>query len=159
MELRLLEIGDVTPTAPASVAVSLRGLCGHVPLDARVLGRGYRFFPMPGADLPSFLVKRLHLGGRPAAAVTLLAGVEPGTGESLLDGCRTPDAVGAAIGSVRGAVCAARLTVGARNLTLDEFTSTLWQQDPEVFMMIAGEFSALAPLKQDGCELCRYENE
>jgi hypothetical protein len=31
-------------------------------------------------------------------------------------------------------------------------------QNLEVFMMIASEFLALAPLRQDHCELCRHEN-
>jgi hypothetical protein len=159
MELRLLEIGDSAPTAPASVAVSLRGLCGHVRLDPDVVDRGYRFFPMAGDEVPSFLVKRLAAGGRPVAAITLIGAVDPQTGEALLDEVGTPGGVGAAIGSAAGGICSARLSVGPRSVTIEDFRTAFWQQDPEVFMMIAGEFAALAPLRQDDCELCRHENE
>jgi hypothetical protein len=158
MELRLLEVRDAAPTAPASVAIALRVLCGHVPLHEGVLRRGYRYYPMPGADVPSFLLKRLSVAGQPAAAITLLGALDPRTGEAVLEDCGIPSAVGAAIGSVAGCICASRLSVGARSLTLSEFTSTFWQQDSGLFMIIASEFLALAPLRQDDCELCRHEN-
>ena len=158
MELPLLETRDAAPPGPASVPASLRGLCGHVPLDERVPARGYRFFPMPGADLPSFLVRRLAVAGRPAAAVTLLGPLDPRTGEALLESCATPSAAIAAIGSLRGAVCLARLTVGPRNLSMHRFTTTFRQQEPYLFSMIASELIALAPLRRDDCELCRHEN-
>lgn len=159
MELRLLQVADTVPTAPASLAASLRGLCGHVPLDAAVLRRGYRFFPMPGADLPSFLLKRITVDGQPAAAITLLCALDPRTGEAFLEDCWTLAAASTAIGSVGGGICSARLTVGPRTLTMDQFSTTFRHQDPELFMVIAGELTALAPLRQDSCALCRHAND
>lgn len=138
---------------PRDATVDLHALCGHVAPGAEVLERGYRFMPMPGADVPPFLIRRFQAGARPAA-VTLLAGVDPETGDDVAGDL--PDALALArlLAVGRGGVWLLRLSLGARTIGLDELEA-LARRDPLAAAAFAAELVALEPLTHDDCPICR----
>jgi hypothetical protein len=152
MELRALEVAEAPTTGRARLATALRDCCGHVAADARVRERGFRFVRAPGGDVPSFFCKRVSAGSGPAA-ITLLAGVDPLTGDDLDCPHDAPPVQWLAAG--RGGVWTVRLTVGARTISIDELVSSFWSSNSAIFATLAEELDALSPLRRASCELCR----
>lgn len=134
--------------------VDLRSLCGHVAVDAEVLARGYRFVPMPGSELPPFLVRRVQAGSRPVA-ITLLAGIDPETGEAVAEDADDVLELARRLAVGRGGLWTMRLSVGARTLTVDELIDEVIVQDPLSAAALVSELSALRPLSRSSCPCCR----
>ena len=65
---------------------SRRG-CGHAIGEPRLLREGgFRFYPMSGGELPHFLNRRFTVDETRTGALTLLAGLDPASGEAVLEG-------------------------------------------------------------------------
>ena len=103
--------------------------CHHVAVDGRLTHLGYRFYPMPGSEVPSFFCKRFTAGAG-SGAITLLAGYDPQTGEAVLEDCRSARDAARQIAAGRAGWWVVRLTYGARMLTLDELTGAFARRDP-----------------------------
>lgn len=134
--------------------LDLDALCGHVAVGADVLARGYRFMPMPGADVPPFLVRRLQVGARPAA-VTLLGGVDPASGDAIAEDVADAFELARLLAVGRGGLWMLRLSLGARTLALTDIRDELAQRDPLAASAFAAELALLVPLARDACPLCR----
>ncbi len=153
MEVRLLDI-ESAPRVDASSRVSrLRRRCPHVAVDGRLTALGYRFYAMPGSDVPSFFCKRFR-AGTGGAALTLLAGIDPQTGEAVLDDCRSASEAATEIASGRAGTWLLRVTYGARMVALDELCGTFAHREPAAFAAIAAELEALGPALRSACSLC-----
>ena len=64
MELRLLDIEESSRTDHAKAVQRLARRCQHAAADSRLTSLGYRFYPMPGSEVPSFFCKRFEAGER-----------------------------------------------------------------------------------------------
>jgi hypothetical protein len=153
MELRLLDVAESTAADPAALAAWIRGRCPHVPVDDRLVALGYRFYNLGEGELPPFFSRRFTAGRR-NGAVTLLGGVDPRTGEGVLDGCHSADDAGRMLGSGRGGHWLLRLTYGARTITFAELASTIASRDPGALLAFAGELRALGVAEAARCRLC-----
>jgi hypothetical protein len=138
MELRLLDIEEAAPAEASARAEALGDRCLHVAGDGRLVALGYRFYPMPDSEVPSFFAKRFSAGRR-NGAVTLMAGIDAQTGEPS-------DAV--------TAWWLVRLTYGARMITLEELTGTIAARDPDAFRAYADELDALGLARRSACPVC-----
>jgi hypothetical protein len=147
MELRLLDIGEPAPAHPAVRAADLLTRCLHVAGDGRLETLGYRFYPMPDSEVPSFFAKRFSAGRR-NGAVTLLAGIDPRSGDAVAD----DEAIRATLG--RASWWLVRLTYGARMITLEELTGTIARRDPAAFAAFADELDALSLARRSACPVC-----
>jgi hypothetical protein len=147
MELRLLDIGEAGRANPAVRAADLRTRCLHVAGDGRLETLGYRFYPMPGSEVPSFFAKRFAAGRR-NGAITLLAGIDPRSGEPVGD----DDATHAVRG--RASWWVVRVTYGPRMITLEELSGTIARRDPAAFGAFADELDALGLARQSACPVC-----
>ncbi len=152
MELRLLEV----EAAPATDPPSLARLCGHVRLDARVPALGYRYFAVAGGDRPGFFCKRIRTDAG-IAAVTLVAGADPATGETAIGACTTAGEALTAIATGTREVWAFRLTRGATTIPIPELAGRWAHQDPVGSVKVARELALLEPLAPSTCPLCRQE--
>jgi hypothetical protein len=153
--LRALSIEDVESTRPAARAAELRRACGHVHGDAGWLERGYRFVALRGAELPSFLVKRLELGDGSVVAVTLLAGLDPETGTPVLDGVSTAKLAAQALTKGPAGIWLVHLTIGNRTVQLGELASALLGTPGPEELALASEAGSLALLNRQDCPMCR----
>lgn len=153
--VRALAVEDVSALSPAVQAATLRRACGHALGEgALVRERGYRFFPSTGGDLPHFLNRRLELSDGRTVAVTLLAGMDPVSGDDVLDGCRTPRAAAAAL-DLEGGIWLVRLTLGVSTVGWSELTGSLPLRDATAFAALASELLALKLCRKRVCPLCR----
>jgi hypothetical protein len=153
--LRALSIENVEHSSPAARAAELRRACGHVHGDAAWLSRGYRFVSLPGAELPSFLVRRVELADGGIVAVTLLAGLDPDTGAAVLDHATTPEIAAEALRTGPSGIWLVHLTVGNRTVQLGELAAALTGTPGPEDLALAHEASALELLPRQGCPLCR----
>jgi hypothetical protein len=151
--LRALAIEDVDRTGPADRAAELRRACGHVPGDAGWLGRGYRFVSMPGAELPSFLVRRRELPDGSVVAVTLLAGMDPATGAPVLEDVHNSADAARVLGKVRS-VWLAHLTIGNRTVSPTDLAAALVGGAGPEEIALADEACSLGLLPRGACPLC-----
>ena len=124
--LRALSIEDVESSTPAVRAAEFRRACGHVRGDASWLARGYRFVALPGAELPSFLVRRRELGDGGVVAVTLLAGLDPLTGMPVLEGATNSATAASALASGPRSVWLVHLTIGKKSFSIGPPFSQAW---------------------------------
>ena len=85
MELRLLDIAEPELADPADLVDWVATRCPHLPVDDRLVALGYRFYHLGDSELPPFFSRRFTAGRR-NGAITLLGGVDPKTGEGVLDG-------------------------------------------------------------------------
>jgi hypothetical protein len=154
MELRLLEIEEAPRTDRATHVADLSERCHHVSIDGRLTSLGYRFYPMPSAEVPSFFCKRFPAGDR-NGAITLLAGYDPATGEAALEDCRSAREAARRIASGRAGWWLVRITYGARMLTMDELTSVFATREPVAFASFAAELDALGLPQRAACPICR----
>jgi hypothetical protein len=152
--LRALSIEDVESSTPAARAAEFRRACGHVRGDASWLARGYRFVALPGAELPSFLIRRRELGDGGVVAVTLLAGLDPLTGMPVLEGATDSAMAANALAGGPRSVWLVHLTIGNRTVQLSELASTLLGAPAPEELALAEEASALGLLPRQGCPLC-----
>jgi hypothetical protein len=151
--LRALAIEDVDRTGPADRAAELRRACGHVQGDAGWLGRGYRFIAMPGAELPSFLVRRREIADGGIVAVTLLAGIDPATGAPVLEGVVNSADAARVLGKVPS-IWLAHLTIGNRTIALGELAAALVGGAGPEELALADEACSLGLLPRGACPLC-----
>src|SRR5947209_7374000 len=136
MEVRLLDVEGAPVTSLAAVAARLSERCPHVPVDDGIFERGYRFYPMPGSEIPAFFCRRFRAGSR-GAALTLFCGVDPTTGEALLESCRSADEARRRLKADAVGLWLVRVTYGPRTIRLDELTGAFWRREPEAFAAIA----------------------
>jgi hypothetical protein len=153
--LRALSIENVEHSSPAARAAELRRACGHVSGDAGWLTRGYRFVALPGAELPTFLVRRVELADGGIVAVTLLAGLDPETGTPVLENVRSSKLAADALRKGPASVWLVHLTVGNRTVQLGELASALLGTPGPEEMALAREAGELALLPRKSCPLCR----
>jgi len=133
MELRLLDIEETPRSDIAHSTARLARRCHHVAVDGRLTPLGYRFYPMPGSEVPSFFCKRFTAGSRSArdAARHIAAG--------------------------RAGWWVVRLTYGARMLNLDELTGSYARRDPAGFAAFVAELDALGLARRASCPICHPE--
>jgi hypothetical protein len=153
--LRALSIEDVENSSPGARAAELRRACGHVRGDAAWLSHGYRFVALPGAELPSFLCRRVELADGGVVAVTLLAGLDPSTGAPVLEAARTSEMAARALAEGPAGVWLAHLTIGNRTVQLGELASALLGTPGPEDLALARAASALQLLPRQSCPLCR----
>ena len=157
MELRLLDIEETPRSDIAHSTARLERRCNHVAVDGRLTALGYRFYPMPGSEVPSFFCKRFTAGNR-TAAITLLAGYDPQTGEAVLEDCRSARDAARHIAAGRAGWWVVRLTYGARML----YTSTS-SLDPTPGVIqpasrrSSRSSSALGLARRASCPICHPE--
>jgi hypothetical protein len=152
--LRALSIEDVESTTPAARAAELRRACGHVTGDASWLARGYRFVALPGAELPSFLVRRRELADGGVVAVTLLAGLDPKTGAPVLERATSSETAARALAKGPSGVWLVHLTIGNRTVQLGELAAALLGGPAPEEVALADEASSLRLLPRQACPLC-----
>lgn len=157
MELRLLDIEESGRTDHVTAAARLAQRCRHTAVDGRLTALGYRFYPMPGSEVPSFFCKRFEAGER-SAAITLLAGYDPQTGEAVLEDCRSDRDAARQIAAGRGGWWIVRLTYGPRMLTLDELTGSFARRDPLAAAAFVSELDALGLTCRSACPICRPDD-
>jgi hypothetical protein len=153
MEIRLLEVEEAPATGLPAQALSLARSCEHVPLDGRVNALGYRFFPMPGSELPSFFVKRFTAGDR-GGAITLLAGIDPATGEAVLEDCKSAAEAARRLARGEAGLWLLQLSYGARRIALDDLDGTFGARHPETAAAFRRQLAALVPLERHRCPIC-----
>ena len=157
MELRLLDIEDTSRSDIAHAAARLARRCHHVAVDGRLTHLGYRFYPMPGSEVPSFFCKRFTAGSR-SGAITLLAGYDPQSGEAVLEDCRSAREAARHIAAGRAGWWVVRLTYGARMLNLEELTGPFSRRDPAGFAAFVAELDALGLARRSSCPICHSED-
>ena len=157
MEVRLLDIEESGRTDHAKAAARLARRCQHAAVDGRLTALGYRFYPMPGSEVPSFFCKRFTAGAG-SGAITLLAGYDPQTGETVLDDCRSARDAARQIAAGRAGWWVVRLTYGARMLTLDELTGAFARRDPAGFAAFVAELDALGLARRSSCPICHQDD-
>lgn len=153
MQIRLLDVEQAAPAGLGAQAADLVRRCEHVPLDARVTSLGYRFYPMPGSELPSFFAKRFTAGDR-GGAITLLAGIDPRTGAGVLEDCESSAEATQRISRGESGLWLVRLSYGARSISFTELLQSFSTVRPHAFSAFAAELYALAPLERAACPLC-----
>ena len=153
--LRALSIENVESSSPAARAAELRRACGHVHGDAEWLSRGYRFIALPGAELPSFLCRRVELADGGVVAVTLLAGLDPTTGAAVLESARDARMAADALRTGPAGVWLVHLTIGNRTVQLGELATALLGKPGPEELALANESAALKLLARQSCPLCR----
>ena len=154
MDVRIRDIEDAVPRGSRRHAEALAESCGHVAVGGRILDLGYRFYAMPPGDVPSFFCRRFPAGRRSAAA-TLLAGIDPQTGQATLDDCRSPEAAIRSVRAGRAGVWNVRLTLGPRTIPLSDLRAVHWRREPQALAAIVQELVALAPAYPRACAVCR----
>jgi hypothetical protein len=155
IDLRLLAVEETRTAAPADRAAALRRCCGHTSGTAELADRGFRFYPMPGGDLPHFFCKRLDLGGGRLASLTVLAGIDTVTGEPVLEGCRTTADAREALASGPPGTWLVRLMVGNATVAWPELTSRLVRGDAEAFAALSDELLELPLHARRTCPICK----
>ena len=153
MELRLLDIAEPELSDPADLVDWVATRCPHVPVDDRLVSLGYRFYHLGESDVPPFFSRRFTAGLR-NGAVTLLGGVDPKTGEGVLDGVTTADDAARLLGRGRAGHWLLRLTYGARTVSFGELATTVAMRDPGALLAFAGELRALGVHDAAACRLC-----
>jgi hypothetical protein len=153
--LRALSIENVQNSSPGARAAEFRRACGHVHGDVAWLSRGYRFVALPGAELPSFLIRRVELADGGIVAVTLLAGLDPDTGAPVLEAAHDSKMAADALRKGPAGIWLVHLTVGNRTVQLGELASSLLGTPGPEELALAHEASALSLLARQSCPLCR----
>jgi hypothetical protein len=153
--LRALSIENVEDRSPKARAAGFRRACGHVHGDPAWLARGYRFVALPGAELPTFLCRRVELADGGVVAVTLLAGLDPTTGSPVLEDARNSKMAARALTNGPAGVWLVHLTVGNRTVPLGELASALLGTPGPEELALAHEAGALGLLARQNCPLCR----
>ena len=141
-----LEIGSGAPLASA---------CGHLLGDRTLVKRGYRAFASIGGDVPPFLIRRVVLADGRRVSVTVLAGVDPATGECALESPATSDEISAALRQQPAFIFRALLTVGNATVSWQELTTSLEKADRPAYDAFASELVALPLLAKRACPICR----
>jgi hypothetical protein len=154
MELRLLEIDEHAGTMlEARRPGALADRCQHVAVDGRLTTLGYRFYPMPSGDVPSFFCKRFSVGDR-TGAITLLAGIDARTGDAILDDCRSAREAARLIARSHAGWWVIRLSFGARMLTFPELEGSFAEREPAAHAAFLAELDALGARANDACPIC-----
>ncbi len=153
--LRALSVEDIESSSPGARAAELRRACGHVHGDAGWLSHGYRFVALPGAELPSFLCRRVELADGGVVAVTLLAGIDPKTGAPVLEAARNSEMAALALADGPAGVWLVHLTIGNRTVQLSELASALLGSPGPEALALARAASSLQLLARQECPLCR----
>jgi hypothetical protein len=153
--LRALSIEPAAGDHATDRAAALRRACGHVEGSPRLIDElGFRFYPIPHGDLPHFLCCRFT-AGRGNAAITLVAGIDPRSGEPVLEDCRTSAEAARELAQGPASLWLLRVTVGASATGLAELAGRLRHADPAAFDAIAVRLLALPLLGPAGCPLCQ----
>ena len=156
IDLRLLGVEEVARVDPARQAADLRRGCGHAIGEPRLLREGgFRFYPMSGGELPHFLNRRFTVDETRSGALTLLAGLDPASGDAVLEGCRTSDEASRELAAGPGGIWLVRVTLGNATISWQEISGLLVRRDPVAFAAIAGELLSLTLCRRSACPLCR----
>jgi hypothetical protein len=155
IDLRLLAVEETRRAAPADRAATLRRCCGHVEGGPELVERGFRFYPMPGGDLPHFFCKRLDLGGGRLASLTVLAGIDTATGDPVLEECRTTTEARETLVAGPAGTWIVRVMVGNASIAWPELTSRLVRGDAEAFEAISDELLSLPLHVRRTCPICK----
>ena len=155
IDLRLQSVEEAHEAVPGDQAAALRRACGHARGEVSLVDAGFRFYAMPaGSELPSFLNRRLTLADGRTAAITLLAGVDPASGEEVLTDCASTADARAELDAGRGGLWLVRLTLGNATVGWGELTSRLARQDPSAFTALASALLALPLETRRQCPSC-----
>jgi hypothetical protein len=154
IDLRLLAAPETRQGTPADRAAALRRCCGHLEGSPELAERGFRFYPMPGGDLPHFFCKRLDLGGR-LASLTVLAGIDTVTGEPVLESCRSTAEAREALAAGPAGTWLVRVMVGNASVAWPELTSRLVRSDAEAFAALSDELLELPLHLRRTCPICK----
>ncbi len=155
IDLRLLAVEETRQATPADRAAALRRCCGHLEGTPELVDRGFRFYPMPGGDLPHFFCRRLELGSGRLASLTVLAGIDTATGDPVLEDCRTTADAREALAAGPAGTWLVRLMVGNATVAFTELTSRLVRGDAEAFAALSDELLELPLHLRRTCPICK----
>ena len=136
-------------------ATSLSAAFGHVLGDRSLLERGVRPFASIGPEVPPFLICRVALPDGRRVSVTVLAGVDPTTGESALERSTTSEQIALALRQRPACIFRVLLTIGNATVSWQEFMSSLIQTDELAYRSFAAELSALPMVAGRACPVCK----
>jgi len=142
--VRLRAIHDDSKALAPQESAPLRRACGHVAGDPAVVRRGYRFYRGIGIELGGFFTRRFTLEDGRGASVSLVAGIDAGTGAGVLDSCRTSDDAVYELACGPGSVWAVVLTL--ENATIWS-SPTLLRTRPSPLSSAACRCSTRAPAR------------
>jgi hypothetical protein len=155
IDLRLLAVEETRRATPADRAAALRRCCGHVEGTPELADRSFRFYPMPGGDLPHFFCKRLDAGSGRMASLTVLAGIDTATGEAVLEDCRTTAEAREALAAGPAGTWLVRVMLGHASIGWPELSSRLPRGDAEAFAVLSDELLALPLHVRRSCPICK----
>lgn len=135
----------------------LSAACGHVLGDRTLLKRGYRPFASSGGDLPPFLIRRLVLPDGRRISVTVLAGVDPTTGDGALERSTTGEQIAVALRQRPACIFRVLLTVGNATIAWQELATSLARTDGPAYEAFVAELSALPMVARRACPVCRAD--
>ena len=153
MRVRVTDVEG--PSLEVAHGAPLSAACGHVLGDRTLLKRGYRAFASIGGEVPPFLIRRLVLADGRQMSVTVLAGVNPATGDCALEGSTTSDAISAALRQRPACIFRVLLTVGNATISWQELVTSLERADRPAYEAFEAELSALPLLAKRACPACR----
>jgi hypothetical protein len=132
----------------------LRRACGHVAGDPALVERGYRYYRGSGLDLGGFLTRRFTLQDGRRASVTLVAGIDVGTGAGLLERCTSSEQAARELAAGPAGIWAVVLTLENATVSWRELSRQLMVGDPAAFGAFAAELTELSLLDAEACPLC-----
>ena len=155
MRVRVTEVE--VPSLGVARGAPLSAACGHVLGDRTLLKRGYRPFASLGSDLPPFLIRRLILPDGRHSSVTVLAGVDPTTGEDALERSTSGEQIAMALRQRPACIFRVLLTVGNATVSWHELVTSLERTDPQAHRAFASELSELPMVARRACPVCRAQ--
>ena len=134
---------------------ALARACGHAIGDPDLIERlGYRFYAMPGADLPSFLNKRFPVGAARTAALTLVAGIDAESRDDALEACHSSADAALELRRLPATLWLVRVAVGNTTITWRDLAGAFADADPAAFAAVAAELRGLKLCVASSCPLC-----
>jgi hypothetical protein len=156
-------VARVTSSAPGNSLTALAAYiaqsCGHVSLDARALGQGYRFYPEMGDEIPAFFNRRFTTGSS-TMSVTLQGGLDANGEDPFADCTGTSDARRVVESAdYHASHWRAFVTVGSKMYEVSEVADPQFiAKHPSEFRIIAEELLALGAVESSRCDLCEADS-